>query len=112
IAEFLRYLRAARGAILCGVSRIHLDQRDTGSFSLVPKHRDEPRPRSVVDVFGKSATGEALDVERFDRDHIVVASQASARLMQMVGTTARCCRVAATPFRPRLSTPLGAARLA
>src|SRR5687767_14538467 len=104
LIELLGHSRATGRAILSRISRIHRDQPRTGSFSLVREHRDETRPRSIVDVFGKGATGEALDSKGFDHDHLVVADQPCARLMQMVGTTAGRCCMAAPQFEPRRSS--------
>src|SRR5687767_1067336 len=88
IPEPLRHLRAAARAILTRVARIHLDQAHTGPLCLVAQHREELGPRRVVDILGKGATRERLHPESFDRDHIVVAHQPRARLMEVIGALA------------------------
>src|SRR5436190_11912778 len=103
---------AAGRTILSGVSRVHLDQPRTGSFSLVLEHRDKPRPRSVVDFFGEGATGEPLDLKRFDCNRVVIPNKTRARLMEVVGATASSCRMAAPYLKPRLPPTPRAAHFA
>ena len=99
------------GAILTRISRIHLDQPRTGSFSLVREHRGETRPRSIVDILGKRATSKSPDSKRFNHDHIVAADQPRARLMQVVGTKTCRCRMATPHLDPRFPPAAGAAHL-
>src|SRR5476651_1006050 len=94
IAEFLGYSCATAGTILTRVTGIHLDQPGTSLCSFVPQERDEPGPRSVVDILGKAATRESLHLESFDRYHVVVAYQSRARLMEVVCATTNRCRMA------------------
>src|SRR5258708_22318872 len=93
------------------VARVDLDQPDTSLRSFVSEKRDELGPRRVVDIFGKTATREALHLESFDRDHVVVTYQSRARLVQMVRATTSCCRMASTHADACLAATLGAAFL-
>ena len=103
--------RAAAGTVLCCVIGIHLDQATTGACCLVAKHRDEFCPGSVIDRLRQSPPRQALYVEFLNRDHIVVANQTSARLMQMVGPSASCRCVATCDLKPCLPASLRASHL-
>src|SRR5450432_2263984 len=108
ITEFLGYSCATAGTILSRVTGIHLDQAGTSLFSFVPQERDEFGPRSVVDVLCKAATRECLHLESFDRDHVVVAYEASARLMEVVVATTNRCRMTPSHCDARFTTVPGA----
>src|SRR6185436_15668616 len=107
ITKLLGDSGAASGAILRSVAGIHLDQLGTSLCSFVPQKRDERRPRSVLDIFGKTAACEPLYLECFDRDHAVITYQARACLMKVVSATANRCRVASTYFHTSLQSALG-----
>jgi hypothetical protein len=82
-------LGSAPGAILSGVSTIHLDQAHTSLFSFVAQQRDELPPRGVVDVLGQGASRQTLYVELLHRDCVIVTDQPGARLMEVLSAPAR-----------------------
>ena len=111
ITELLGHSCATAGTILTRVTGIHLDQAGTSLCSFIPQERDEPGPRSVVDILCKAATREPLHLESLDRDHVVVAYEASARLMEVVGATTNRCLMAPSHCNARFTPGPGASFL-
>ena len=96
LTECLLHCRAATGTFLAGVSSIHLDNSHTGPFSLVAKHREEFGPRSVMHMPRKRTARQRVHIERLDRNHVVVAHETRACLMQKRRPRPRRCSVTAS----------------
>lgn len=112
LAERFRDFHAAAGTIRAGVIRIHFDQAGTSIFCFVPEHRDELRPRSIMDVLGQGASRQALHIQLFHGDHVVVTHEARGRLVQVVEARPGELRMVPGECHARLASASAAPHLA
>ena len=97
---------------LTGVMRIHLDELRTSACCLVAQHRDELRPRSIVDILGQGASSQAFHIQFFDDDSVVVSYQPRTSLMEVIGACSGRSRVATSHHHACFASPTRASRLA
>jgi hypothetical protein len=76
-------LAALRTFLTCA-SRIDLDDRPTSFRSFVVEHRDQLRPRGVMDMLGVHSTRQAFDIEFLHTNSAEAVNKASGKLMQII----------------------------
>lgn len=101
--------RATSRAGLRCAARIDFNQFDTGAFSLVSKHRNDLRPRGVVDVLGVHPSRQALEVEVFDGDPPEPVDQITCEFVTEIPTTTADAVVIAGESCGTLAPALGPA---
>lgn len=93
-------------------SRINRHDLTTSICSFVGDHRSQLRPRGVVHMLRQHTTGEALDVQIFNRDAAETVDQIAGEFVQHVTTARRDVRLmlgeSDPTFAPRLRPSLAA----
>ncbi len=72
-------------AILSCVGRVNFDQLPTGTFSLVRKHGEEPRPGRICNAFSQTMVmNHAIDAQIFNANNSIVIDNLTRFLMRKV----------------------------
>src|SRR6516162_2079482 len=108
LSESLRLNRAAGRASLRRAARIDGDDRGTGSCSLVPKHRNQLRPRGVQYVLGEHAARQAAYVQLLNANARKSADKIRGEFVQEVGSAPRDPSGICGETRPSFAASLAA----
>jgi len=77
----------ALGAHLGSPTGIDFDEFATGAFSLVAKHRDDLRPRGIMNVLGEHPGSQAFDIKFFDSNSAEPIDQIAAKFVTEIPAT-------------------------